>query len=937
MARPLLNPRDIIDRRALVAAVDDAFDSAGDPLAARAEVVRRLAAALERGRAEVRRRFEAERNGLAAAHAHSFLIDQVIRVLFDAARNRVYPLANPTAGERMAMVAVGGYGRRELAPGSDVDILFLLPYKPTPHNEQVVEWILYLLWDLRLKLGYATRSVDDCVRLARGDMTIRTALLEARYLWGDRALVDELRRRYLAEVVEGTALEFVDAKLAERDERHQRMGDSRYVLEPNVKEGKGGLRDLQTLFWIAKYLYRADDMEALVARGVFTPGEARKFEKALEFLWTVRCHLHYVTGRAEERLTFDVQTEIAERMGYRPRAGARPVERFMKHYYLVAKDVGDLTRIFCAAMEAEHRRRPRLSFAALLRRRREVDGFVVEGGWVGVADETVFAADPVRLLRLFHFAQQEGLDIQPAALRLIRRNLRLIDAGLRANPEANRLFMEMLTSRKDPETTLRRLNEAGVFGRFVPDFGRVVAQMQHDMYHVYTVDEHTIRAIGLLHRIEAGELKEDHPLSTEIIHKVLSRRVLYLAVLLHDVAKGRGGDHSVLGAEVAQRLGPRLGLSDAETETVAWLVRHHLAMSNTAQRRDIGDPKTIADFVELVQSPERLRLLLVLTVVDMRATGPHVFNGWKAALLRELYARAEEVMSGGLAAAAREERLAAARAALREALSDWDDERFAAHLERTYPGYWLSLDTETQARHARLVDRAEREGLPLAVDIRVDRARAVTEVTIYAADHPGLFSETAGAIAVSGGNIVDARIHTLANGMALDTYWVQDYAGHAFDRPDRLEKLPALIEQSLAGRLRAGERLVDRRLLPRRAAVFKVPPRVLIDNKASATHTVIEVNGRDRPAFLYDVTRAITELGLQISSAKISTYGERVVDVFYVKDVFGMKIEHEGKLARIREALMAVLERGTEAPPGDVAARADAPGGAARAAAPAAE
>ena len=901
------NPRQIINRRELVLELE-ALSAADSPAEQRrGQAMALFKAARERGRAEVRRRFEASLSGTEAVRSQSFLMDQLIRALHELVTGTIYPLANPTAGERMALVAVGGYGRGELAPFSDIDLLFLLPYKATPYTEQVVEWMLYLLWDLGLKVGHATRSVDESLRQAKADMTIRTALLESRFISGDEKLFLELKKRFADEVAATTGMAFVEAKLAERDQRHQRLGDSRYVLEPNIKEGKGGLRDLHTLFWIAKYLYRIDDLRELVGLGVLTEEEYAAFDKAQDFLWTLRCTLHYVTGRAEERLTFDVQPEIASRMGYTDHAGTQRVERLMKHYYLVAKDVGDLTRIFCAALEAEQKRPPRFSLAGLLRRRRDIEGFRLEGDRLTVADEGVFGRDPVKLLGLFHVAQQNGLDIHPKALRAVRRSLRLVDAALRENPEANRLFLEMLTSPKDPETTLRRLNEAGVFGRFITDFGRVVAQMQYDMYHVYTVDEHTIRAIGLLHGIEQGRHKAEHPLSSEIVHKLVSRRVLYLAVLLHDIAKGRGGNHSAIGAEVAYKLGPRLGLSAAETETAAWLVRHHLAMSHTAQKRDIGDPKTISDFAELVQSPERLKLLLVLTVVDMRATGPKVFNGWKAALLRDLYYKTEEVLTGGLAARGDEARVAAALEALRRALPEWSDADFAAQVGRGPAAYWLSLDTETLARHARIMREAERTQAPIALDWRVDTYRAGTELTVYTPDHAGLFAKIAGAIAVAGGNIVEARIFTLSNGMALDAFWIQDAAGGAFDRPDRLAKLSAIIERSLAGRLWPEEVAAVGRGLASRTEVFQVPPRVLIDNKASATHTVIEVNGRDRPGLLYALTRALTELNLQISSAKISTYGARVVDVFYVKDVFGLKIEHESKLGKINERLIEVL------------------------------
>ncbi|HZB93897.1 MAG TPA: [protein-PII] uridylyltransferase [Stellaceae bacterium] len=897
--------REIIDRREISAALDALAEDTAEP--PRAKVAEVLRGAMQHGRGEIRRRFEAGASGTEVVRSLSFLMDQLIRALYDFLLAHVYPLANPTAGEHMTVVAVGGYGRGELAPFSDIDLLFLLPYKPTPHTEQVVEYMLYTLWDLGLKVGQSTRSVEETLRQAEADLTVRTAVLEARYIWGDEKLFADLKRRFESQIIRRSAAEFVQAKLAERDERHQRLGDSRYVVEPNVKEGKGGLRDLQTLFWIAKYIYRVDDVEKLVEQGVLSAKEAHRFERAQNFLWTVRCYLHFLSERAEDRLTFDRQSEVGRRMRYTDHVGSRGVERFMKHYFLVAKDVGDLTRIFCAQLEIEQERRPRFTWKPWGLRKRALAGFAVDAGRLDVAKESAFRDDPVNLLRLFHVAQEHGLDIHPRALRLITRSLGLIDARLRADPEANRLFLEMLTSDKEPEITLRRLNEAGVFGRFVPDFGRVVAQMQYDMYHVYTVDEHTIFAIGILGKIEAGELKQELPLASDIVHTIDSRRALYVAVLLHDIAKGRGGDHSELGAQVAERLGPRLGLSVEETETVAWLVRFHLLMSNTAFKRDIDDPQTIRDFAARVQSPERLKLLLVLTAADIRAVGPKVWNGWKATLLRELYHRAIEEMSGGLATDGRDQRIAAAQKAVKELLPDFSPAEFESYIAKGYPSYWLSFDAQTQARHARLMREAERSNAPLTVDTRVDARRAVTDVTLYTADHAGLFSRIAGALALSGANIVDAKILTLSSGMALDTFTVQDQSGGAFDRPDKLAKLAVLFENVLAGKVKPHLELMKPGAIQSRTRVFTVPPRVLIDNKASLTHTVIEVNGRDRPGLLFELTRALTGLNLQISTAKISTYGEKVVDVFYVKDLFGHKVEHERRLRDIRERLTEVL------------------------------
>ncbi|MEE8189567.1 MAG: [protein-PII] uridylyltransferase [Kiloniellales bacterium] len=897
-----------VSRRALQAEVE-AIAWGGLPAGeTRARVLAALRSALADGHGEIRARFEAGARGSETVRAQCHLVDQVVRVLYDHVTGHLYPLGSPSTGEVLSLVAVGGYGRGELAPQSDIDLLFLIPYKLTPRSEQVVEEILYFLWDLGFKVGHATRSIDECVRLSKADLTICTSLLESRWLWGDEELYGKYRKRFQRIVLRPRrAARFIEAKLEERAQRHKRLGGSRYSLEPNIKDGKGGLRDLHTLYWIAKFLYQVDDIPKLVEQGVFSKEEVRRFDKAQNHLWTLRCHLHYVTGRAEERLTFDLQQEIAPRLGYTGRAGTQAVERFMKHYFLVAKDVGHLTRVFCAALELEHNRRSRFRLPVLTGPRR-VGGFRLLGDRLTVRGPEAFAEKPVRMLGIFHAAQKHDLDIHPEALRWITQNLKLIGKELRGEAEANRLFLETLTSPKGPETALRRMNEAGVFGRFVPDFGRVVAQMQYNMYHHYTVDEHTIFAIGVLHAIEQGEIKDEVPIASEVVHKLLSRRVLYLAVLLHDIAKGRDGSHSEIGARVAHKLCPRLGLSEEETETVAWLVRHHLAMSDTAFKRDLADPKTIQDFAALVQSPERLRLLLVLTVADIRAVGPGVWSAYKAALLRDLYWRTEEALSGGVAEESRKARIEQAKEELRAALSNWPAKEIEAHLKRGYGPYWLSLDRETHLRHAALVRAAEKEGRALTIDTRIDGYRQATEVTVYTADHPGLFSRIAGGMALAGASIDEARIFTLANGMALDTFFVRDAVGGPFDRPDRLARMATAIEEILSGKLKPSQELARRKpKIPSRLRVFKVAPRVLIDNKASSRATVIEVNGRDRPGLLYELTLALTRQQLMIHGARIATYGETVVDVFYVQDALGDKIEKPAKLKRIQERLTGVL------------------------------
>ena len=857
--------------------------------------------------------FEAGGSAEVVHHELSRQMDGLVQGALDFANRRLYGSANPTTGEQFALVAVGGYGRAELAPASDIDLLFLHGYKRTPHIEQMAEFLLYKLWDLGLKVGQATRNVAESIKLAQDDLAVRTSLLESRFLWGSEGLFNELSAAFERSVIAGNAAAFLEAKLAERDERHQRVGDLRFLLEPNVKEGKGGLRDLHTLVWIGKFLFRIKEVSELVRYGVLTRQALATFLASRRFLWTVRCHLHWLTERPEERLTFDIQPEIARRMGYRDRPGSLGVERFMKRYYLVAKDVGALTRIVCAALEEQHKRRPRFLFKRFGFVRRHINGFDIHGGRVGLGDPHLFEQEPVRMLELFHLAQERDLDIHPQALSAVTHNLKRVDAALRENPEANRLFLDILFSRRDPSLTLTRMNEAGLLGRFLPDFGRVVAQMQQGLYHVYTVDEHTIRVIGVLWQIEQGQLATELPLATELMPKLLSRRELYLAALMHDLGKGRGGDHSAVGEEIVKRLCPRLGLPDDATETVAWVVRQHLLMSSFAFKRDTEDPKTVADFVAVVQSPERLRLLLILTAADIRAVGPNVWNGWKGQLLRELYYEAAAAMASGDASGRRRDRIEHAKSELAKALVGaptfpWGQAEIDVWLARQDQRYWLGFTPEQLVHHATVLRHADRDRRPLTVDYRTDGFRARTELLIYAADHPGLFMKIAGALALSGASIVDAHIFTTQDGMALDVLGFQDAENRlAIDDAPRLERITRNIEKALGGEIALDKALKGRRSLPARTDVFRVEPRVLVDNNASRTHSVIEVNGRDRPGLLFDVARTLKDLGLVINSAHISTYGERVVDVFYVKDVFGLKVTHRAKIQRIQKGLAEAL------------------------------
>lgn len=908
----------LIDPAAIAAALEEVRRAhAGSDRDLRHAIAQRLKLILAAGHAEAERRLLADRHGRRCAQRLCRLHDDIVRAIYNFACRHFYPSDNPSEAERMAVVATGGYGRGLQAPGSDIDLLFLLPYKQTAWGESIAEAILYCLWDMGLKVGHATRSIDECIRQAKADMTIRTALLEARFLLGDRALFEELNTRFQRQVVSGTAAEFVNAKLSEREERLRRAGQSRYLVEPNVKDGKGGLRDLHTLFWIAKYVYQVHEPDELIAHGVFDRGEYKMFRRCENFLWSVRCHMHFLTGRAEERLSFDIQREIAVRLGYTEHPGLQDVERFMKHYFLMAKDVGDLTAILCAELEdRQAKAEPMLNrLVQRLRPRgrrrglRESEDFAVDNNRITVVDAEAFKRDPVNLIRIFHAAQRHGLAFHPDAMRLATRSLRLIDARLRENPEANRLFMEILTARNDAEVVLRRMNETGVLGRFVPDFGRVVAMMQFNMYHHYTVDEHLLRAIGILNEIENGA-NDETPLSSDLMKSIQPnhRAVLYLALFLHDVAKGRVEDHSIAGARIARRLGPRFGLSGADTDTLAWLVEQHLVMSTVAQSRDLSDRKTVENFAAIVQSLERMKLLTILTTADIRAVGPGVWNGWKAQLIRSLYYETEPALTGGFSEVDRARRVAMAQDEFRAEMTDWPEAEREAYIARHYPAYWLKVDVAHKVAHARFLRAAQAEGKQLATAAAIDAARGVTELTVLAPDHPRLLSTIAGACALAGANIVDAQIYTTTDGLALDTISVTREYPEDDDERRRAARIADTIEKALSGEMRLPD-VVAKRAAPKgRIRAFAVEPEVAINNQWSNRYTVIEVTGLDRPGLLYELTATLSKLNLNIASAHVATFGERVVDVFYVTDLMGARINAPQRQAAIKRALIHLFQ-----------------------------
>ena len=681
------------------------------------------------------------------------------------------------------------------------------------------------------------------------------------------------------------------------------------MVEPNVKEGKGALRDLHTLFWIALYTHPAEQKDGVVRLDLFERTEIATFVRAFDFLWAVRCHLHFATGRAEERLSFDLQPEIARRMGYGDRGDAPAVERFMRRYFMIAREVGALTRTFCAKLETEEAKKKPQGLSRFLaprktaRKLKDAPGFHVEGRRLNVDGPQIFERDPVNLLRLFRLADQLNLDLHPDAFTAVTRSLRMITPKLRRDPEAVAAFLDVLARGHGTFRTLSLMNDSGALGRFIPEFGHIVAQMQFNMYHSYTVDEHTLRAVGVIADIARGGLKEDHPLSVAVMPLIADKEALFLAMLLHDTGKGGVGGQERAGARSARSACERLGLDRQRVELVCWLVEHHLVMSDFAQKRDVNDPRTAEAFARIVETPERLRLLLVLTVADIRAVGPGVWNGWKGQLMRELYASTERLFRGGRSGELDiiHEDVSAERARQSLIARDPAAAEFAANMEGAY---FSAFSLEEQTDHAALARRAQSErGAAAAARLRPELNAA--EVAVAVGDRRGLFADLATALSALGADVVGAKVYTSKAGQALDVFYVQDASGAPFgnEGSHKLDRLARALEAAARGEpaMEAPHASLDLG----RTGAFTIAPTVAVDNDASEDRTVVEASGRDRPGLLGALARAISGQGLSIESAHIDHYGERAVDAFYLQEGGG-KVSAR-RIQALKAALLDVL------------------------------
>lgn len=795
---------------------------------------------------------------------HDFIRAPDIHLLWRSIRQATdaYIAALVGIDPTIAVLAVGGYGRGELAPYSDLDLLILTHRGAA---QMAPPW-LYQVWDSKLGVGHQMHTVESALEAALSEHTIASNFMDARFVAGSEALAAQFRRKFMPRFTLQDKRRFIEAKLSERDSRHARFEDSRFVLEPHIKEGKGGLRDLQTLYWIARLAVGARSMRGLVKEGVLSHDSWREYQHAYMWFAMLRGLLHATRGKAEERVSFAAQASLAAALNIRGDSAEQRAEKLMLKYFAATRITGNVTRELIAGIEKSGLR-PTPGGTALPQAALLDGGFVLQENRLNFSHARSLETHPEDALRIFEISHRMGRDIHPQALQMLRAALPRLSRHLPDEPAAAELFLQLLLG-KNPDAILRRLNESGVLGALLPEFARVVGQMQYDGYHTFTVDEHTLVAVGNLHAIESGALREDLPTTTRVASEITNRRALYLAMLCHDLAKGMGGGHAEKGIEIAQLIARRLGLTQEEAELTGWLVSQHLLLTEIAFKRDLQDPHTIQLLVNRIQSPERLRLLLMITVADIRAVGPKIWNNWKASLLRTVYYRTLEAM--GVQASV-----------LGAVVTDHVDE-------------------------ALLAEYLANPALP-RVRATMDAQRAITELSCVMPFQHDYLRVLAGVMAWVGASIVSAKT-TLRDGVVLATIGIQDMQMQAFDEPARIAQLPELLMQAMRGELNFV------RDLPRRGRVLsdekrvRVMPEVYMDNTINPGATVLEVNAHDRTALLHDILAMLDAMKLQVVSAHIATFGQKAVDVFYVKDMYGMRIEHRSKQQQIREGLLTMLD-----------------------------
>ena len=841
------------------------------------------------------------------------MTDLLIKKLYRSICRDIGPSREGNATDQLVLVALGGYGRGELNPYSDIDLMFLHNGKAPRRVEDIANKILYFLWDMRLDVGYSVRTPADCVEMSQADSTVRTALLESRLIIGSKILFDAFEKILFSQIVAKGSDSFIKNNIEDRKKRLEKYGASIYILEPNLKEGEGGLRDLHTALWAAKIRYKVTDLQELIVKGIISEEERTSYQQALSYLWQIRNELHYLAGRKNDQLTFEAQINLAAFFGYKDQGKSLAVEEFMRDYYRHATKVEHLASSIisrCALRDEGP-----LKFLGYFTRRPIGEGFYVLKGELVIPNESVLNEDPSRYMKIFEYAQKQGVQLNVKVKELIRKNLDIVHDRFRRNKEVNQSFVNILNSRKGVPETLRLMHHLEFLNHYIPEFERTYCKVQHDLYHIYTLDIHSLFAVEELVKLWDGVHKKDLPLLSKLAVEVENRTVIILAVLFHDIGKGEGSRHAERGADMMPTISRRLGLSKQESEQLEFLVLVHLEMAHIAQRRDLNDEKMIIEFARKMETTDNLKKLYLLTYADIRAVGPDVWTSWKAMLLQELYEKAFQILERGnfkLEASS-----VRTRNVKKKVITLVEDELPLTAIKLELKGmttrHLLSNPPELLAAHVRLLSELT-SATPLVMKVshdKLDQDKGYSNFTICTFDHPGLFARITGVMAANSMNILGAQIHTGTNGKVLDILQVNSPKGFIITDENRWKRLREEMEQVLTGVFNV-KNLVERQLQPSSLILQGVKPRfptrVEIDNDVSEEYTVIDIYTHDKVGLLYRIASTITELGLYIDVSKISTKVDQVADVFYVKDIFRQKIMDPAKCGEIKSRLLAAID-----------------------------
>ena len=858
-------------------------------------------------RDEIRTLHSGGASGIEVTHLLCDMIDELNNKLFHCI---VYDLdASGALKDHIALVAVGGYGRGELNPYSDIDIMFLHDGSmPASRIEDIAQKLLYFLWDMRLDVGYSVRVIADCVEMAAADATVKTALMDARYLSGSRSLFNALHKTIFTQILTKSSDKFIKEKLSDMKTRREKYGSTVYLLEPNLKEGEGGLRDLQTAMWVARVKFKFSDPKELIIKGILSEEELENYNAALDYLWRIRNELHYFSGRKNDQLTFDAQIHLAGFFGYQERGRTLAVEDFMRDYYRHANRVEH----FASSLVSRciWRDEGALKILGYFVRRPVGDGCFVLKGELIIPDESVVEANPPVLMKIFELAQKHGAQLNVRVKGLIRKNLQLVNDKFRRNREVNQSFMNILRAPKDVAETLRLMHHLEFLNCFIPEMEHIYCKVQHDIYHIYTVDIHTLFAVEEAEKMLNGTSKEILPFPCEIAARIGKPELLILSVMFHDIGKGEGGGHAEKGAAMIPTIARRMGLSKEDSERLEFLVRQHLLFAHISQRRDLNDENMIVQFARQMETSENLKMLLLLTIADVRAVGSEVWTTWKALLFQELYEKAFNVLERGeFHLEASSERVKAVIKKIVEMLEDeFPTARVREELKAMPVRLLLSNTLPAIAGHVRMLIGLEEAEVLMQLDHQA--SSGYSEFTICAQDMPGLFSRITGVMAANGVNILGAQINTSRNGKVLDILQVNSPQGMLITDPQRWQKVEAEMRLAIHGEVKVAD-LVARRQRPTLLTSRPAPrfaTRVEIDNEVSADYTVIDIYTHDKVGLLYLITSTLTRLGLYIGVSKISTKVDQVADVFYVRDIFGQKVMNADKLAEITTQLKTAID-----------------------------